>query len=109
MGPTHVAGTGAVRPWVEVAASDKESMDEAAQRLAVERQRGLAGFSIGVPELSQYRQSTHVRVITPGADAGELLHVLSSLERRSSRWEIDVDGARAALSTAISLAAARTC
>ena len=56
-----------------------------------------------MPELSQYRQSTHVRVITPGADAGELLHVLSSLERRSSRWDTDVDGARAALSAAISL------
>ncbi len=94
---------GVVRPWVEVAAGGKENLDEAALRLAAERQRGLAGFSIGVPELSQYRQSTHVRVITPGADAGELLHVLSSLERRSSRWDTDVDGARAALSAAISL------
>jgi len=94
---------GAVLPWVEVAAGGKESLDEAAQRLAAERERGLASFSIGVPELSQYRQSTHVRVITPGADAGELLHVLSSLERRSSRWDTDVDGARAALSAAISL------
>ena len=44
-----------------------------------------------------------MRVITPGADAGELLHVLSSLERRSDRWDTDVDGARAALSAAISL------
>ncbi len=94
---------GVVRPWVEVAAGRKESLDEAAVRLSAERERGLAGFSIGVPELSQYRQSTHVRVITPGADAGELLHVLSSLERRSSRWDTDVDGARAALSAAISL------
>ncbi len=41
--------------------------------------------------------------ITPGADAGELLHVLSALERRSARWDTDLDGARAALSAAISL------
>jgi hypothetical protein len=62
---------GVVRPWVEAAAGGKENLDEAAVRLAAERERGLAGFSIGVPELSQYRQSTHVRVITPGADAGD--------------------------------------
>ncbi|MBK8942211.1 MAG: ATP-binding protein [Polyangiaceae bacterium] len=42
-------------------------------------------------------------MITPGADAGEMLHVLSALERRSARWDSDPDGARSALSAAISL------
>ncbi|HEX7476282.1 MAG TPA: hypothetical protein VF331_00605 [Polyangiales bacterium] len=32
-----------------------------------------------------------------------MLHVLSSLERRSSRWDTDVESARAALSAAVSL------
>ena len=44
-----------------------------------------------------------MRVITPGLSAGELLHVLSSLERRSTRWDQDPESARAALSAAVSL------
>jgi hypothetical protein len=93
---------GALKPWVE-ASPNQEIVDQAAERLSAERHRGLAAFSIGLPELEQYASTAHVRVITPGADAGELLHVLSSLERRSGRWDTDVDGARAALSAAIPL------
>ena len=52
-----------------------------------------------------YRASTAFRVITPGSSAGEPLHVLSSLERRSPRWDTDPESARAALSAAVSLAA----
>ena len=47
--------------------------------------------------------ATDVRVITPGSTAGEPLHVLSSLERRSARWDDDPEAARAALSAAVSL------
>src|SRR5689334_10076106 len=39
-----------------------------------------------------------------GSSAGELLHVLSPLERRSSRWDNDPESARSALSAAVSLA-----
>lgn len=77
--------------------------DEYAAKLADERRRGLESFGLGAADVAAYANSTHVRVITPGADAGELLHVLSSLERRSSRWDTDIDGARSALSAAISL------
>jgi hypothetical protein len=42
-------------------------------------------------------------VITPGSSAGESLHLLSSLERRSARWDVDPEAGRAALSAAISL------
>jgi hypothetical protein len=44
-----------------------------------------------------------MRVITPGGTAGESLHVLSALERRSPRWDSDPESARNALSAAISL------
>jgi hypothetical protein len=44
-----------------------------------------------------------VRVITPGSRAGELLHVLSSLERRSERWNSDLESALPAFSAAVSL------
>jgi hypothetical protein len=42
-------------------------------------------------------------VVTPGVAAGELLHVLSPLERRSTLWDIDPDSARQSLSAAVSL------
>ena len=89
-------------PWVEGATPD-EDVSAYAARLAEERRVGLEAYGIGTPELADFSDKTHVRVITPGADAGELLHVLSSLERRSARWDTDRDGARAALSAAISL------
>ena len=89
-------------PWVEASPHHASTTQEAlCQKLAEERRHGLAAFSLGEPELVDFANRTHVRVITPGSDAGELLHVLSSLERRSSRWDTDVEGARAALSAAL--------
>ena len=94
----------ALAPWVEPGPLETNGAAvETAARLANERERGLAAYGIGQPELAGFAAQSAVRVITPGADAGELLHVLSSLERRSSRWDTDIDGARSALSAAISL------
>jgi hypothetical protein len=97
-----------IAPWVEEPPASLRSPDTPASlpianRLAEERQRGLEAFGLGEADIAAFSASTAVRVITPGADAGELLHVLSSLERRSSRWDSDMEGARAALSAAISL------
>jgi len=92
-----------ILPWVEGASLDPSETAALAARLAEERREGLNAYSIGEAELVDYANRTHVRVITPGADAGELLHVLSALERRSTRWDSDLDGARAALSAAVSL------
>lgn len=96
--PMHLA------PWVDPSPHEPiGSHDALIQKLAEERRRGLNAYRLGEPELAAFASGTHVRVVTPGSDAGELLHVLSSLERRSSRWDTDVEGARAALSAAISL------
>ncbi|MBL9024467.1 MAG: DUF853 family protein [Myxococcales bacterium] len=92
----------AVRPWIPQHEHADET-DADALKLAADREAGLEAFGIGEPEIVHYAARTHVRVITPGADAGELLHVLSALERRSARWTEDPDGARASLSAAISL------
>ncbi|NUP07992.1 MAG: ATP-binding protein [Polyangiaceae bacterium] len=92
-----------VAPWIEASTHNPSDDQALAARLAEERRRGLAAFGIGEVELVDFCKRTQVRVITPGADAGELLHVLSALERRSSRWDTDVEGARAALSAAVSL------
>jgi hypothetical protein len=95
----------AVLPWVDgnVSPSDPRSPAEVAAELAAQRAHGLGRWSIGEPELAKYVASVALRVITPGSNAGELLHVLSSLERRSERWDTDVESARAALSAAVSL------
>ena len=92
----------AIMPWVD-GLSVQEDAQTLATRLAEERRKGLTAFGIDQPTLAAFSAGTHVRVVTPGADAGEMLHVLSALERPSNRWAADADGARAALSAAISL------
>lgn len=85
------------------APGDERSPEAVAEGLAAERRRGLEAWSIGEPELAAFRQATDVGVLTPGSTAGEPLHVLSSLERRSPRWDHDPESARASLSAAVSL------
>jgi hypothetical protein len=94
-----------MKPWLDFAAnaSDAGPVSERARRFAAARRRVLGEWSIGEPELARYARNTSVRVLTPGASAGELVHVLSSLERRSPRWDTDPDSARQALSAAVSL------
>ncbi len=98
-------GAEAFLPWVQ---NDAQVTSEAArialaQQLAALRRDGLSAWSIREDMLASFRTTTSIRVVTPGATAGEMLHVLSSLERRSSRWDTDVESARAALSAAVSL------
>ena len=92
-------------PWVSghAAATSDAARHQLAERIASERRQALTAWRIGDAELGAFHAGSHVRVITPGSAAGEPLHVLSSLERRSPRWDSDVESARAALSAAISL------
>ncbi|HEX3774078.1 MAG TPA: helicase HerA-like domain-containing protein, partial [Polyangiaceae bacterium] len=96
---------GHLLPWVEGCASADETRSpaEIAKALCEERRIGLEAWRIGVAELARFSSKTEVRVITPGSNAGEQLHLLSSLERRSPRWDHDPESARFALSAAISL------
>ncbi|MCA9615464.1 MAG: hypothetical protein KC586_22065, partial [Myxococcales bacterium] len=64
---------------------------------------GLAKSAIDEAALEDYAARTCIRVITPGSDAGESVHLLSALERRHARWNTDRDAARANLSAAVSL------
>jgi hypothetical protein len=96
-----------LEPWLELDL-DREgsSADEVAARtreLAQQRRADLGEWQIGESELKAYSASTRVRVLTPGGSAGEPLHMLSSLERRSARWDSDPEAARAALMAAVSL------
>jgi hypothetical protein len=92
-------------PWVDGNASprDKRTPQERASALAEERRQGLNSWGIAEPQLEAYARSTSVRVITPGSSAGELLHMLSSLERPSDRWQNDPESARGTLGAAVSL------
>ncbi len=88
-----------IAPWVDGGAESASRAVQAAQ----ERRDLLAAWSLGEPELRRFSDSTSVRVLTPGATAGEPVHVLSTLERRSERWDTDPETARDALSAAVSL------
>src|SRR4051812_42029234 len=95
----------AMRPWVSAMAApnDGRSEEEIAAALAAERQRGLQAWGVGETELAAFHSGTNVCVITPGGTGGEPLHILSSLERRSTRWDTDPEAARASLGAAVSL------
>jgi hypothetical protein len=95
----------ALLPWVEGKASpaDKRTPDVRASAAAEAHRKGLLGWDITERAVAEYIERSDIRVITPGSSAGERLHVLSSLERRSERWDSDPESARAALSAAVSL------
>jgi hypothetical protein len=92
-------------PWVEPAPGDDDGIaDPPLVEDAIEKRRlGLVDAGIGERELGDFVRTTHVRVVTPGSDAGEPLHLLSALERRSMRWDNDLEGARATLAAAVSM------
>jgi len=94
-----------ITPWAESTRgpNDTRTTDQIAQSLATQRQRGLVSWGIGEEQLRAWHARTAIRVLTPGSTAGESLHLLSSLERRSPRWDSDLESARATLSAAISL------
>ncbi|MBN8612707.1 MAG: ATP-binding protein [Deltaproteobacteria bacterium] len=94
-----------IAPWVEAARGDADDVADAplVAQEAAKREKQLRAWGISEADLRRYCASTHVRVITPGSDAGEPLHLLSALERRSSRWDHDLVGARATLEAAVSM------
>jgi len=92
-------------PFIEASRGpdDARPSEDIAAELAEARRHGLEAAGITEAELRGYRDATHFRVITPGSNTGEPLHLLSSLERRSSRWDTDVDAARDALLASVAL------
>jgi hypothetical protein len=92
-------------PWVEgiAAPNDERSALEVATALAEERRAALQTWGIGAPEIERYHSCKTIRVITPGSTSGERLHMLSALERSSTRWADDPESARAGLAAAVSL------
>ncbi len=94
-----------IAKWVEATRGDADGVPDApvVAKVLEKRRKELTTAGIAEADLAHYCASTHVRVITPGSDAGESLHLLSALERRSSRWDHDVVNARATLEAAVSM------
>ncbi|MBX7196404.1 MAG: DUF853 family protein [Sandaracinaceae bacterium] len=92
-------------PWLggEQLATDPRPPLEFARRAMEERRSRLASWGIDDDAIARYRTRVAVHVRTPGSTAGEPLHLLSGLERPSSRWKDDPEAARATLSAAVSL------
>jgi hypothetical protein len=94
----------AFAPWVDGQGSpDEPPVADLAEQLAGERRHALGAWGLGGADLEAFAAGTRVRVLTPGSTAGEPVHILSSLERRSASWDTDVEAGRAAVSAAISL------
>jgi DNA helicase HerA-like ATPase len=92
-----------IEPWVEPTPGDDCDPETLAVQAASERETALRAWGIREQHLRDYNQHTEIRVITPGSNAGEPLHVLSALERPASDWEKDPTSARASLAAAVSL------
>ena len=94
-----------IAPWVEAARGDDDNIADPAlvDEVAANRKKQLLAWGVTEKDLAAYCASTHIRVITPGSDAGESLHLLSALERRSKRWDDDLVGARATLEASVSM------
>ncbi len=97
---------GLLTPWLKAGSDNASSAELLAQAgpIAEERRDAFTNWTLGEADLRRYCEATSVRILTPGSSAGEPLHVLSPLERRSSRWDTDQESARSALSAAVSLA-----
>jgi len=89
-------------PWLADLPTEQDATAQA-QALSEARKTAFADWSIAAADLQRFCDHTALRVITPGSSAGEMLHVLSPLERRSARWDTDAESARASLSAAVSL------
>jgi len=92
-------------PWIDTNAPQYEGrpVDEIANRLYRDREAGLDLSGIYPDAIESYRQTTSIRLLTPGSTAGEPIHLLSSLERRSPVWDTDPETARNPLANTISL------
>lgn len=92
-------------PWVDAraAARARSTPEELAEGLAHKWRTWLADWQLGPEHVAELRERMSVRLLTPGTEAGEPLHVLSALEHASPLWATDREAAREALSAAISL------
>lgn len=93
-------------PWVDAETATREGTtpEAKAEQLAATWTKGLAGSGLGPSDVARLKASIAPRLITPGAQIGEPLNVLSSLEHPSSLWQDDEEAAHDALAASLSLA-----
>src|SRR6478609_4345105 len=98
-------GAGNFLPWVERDRDEQSAaeLQAKAAQLAQKHEAALRDWHLEAKDLQGFNRDVEIRVLTPGASAGEPLHMLSSLERPSARWKSDPETARDALSAAVSL------
>lgn len=93
-------------PWVDAEAAEREGAtpEAKAEALAATWTKGLAASGLVPSDVARLKSSIAPRLITPGAQIGEPLHVLSSLEHPSALWHDDEEAAHDALAASLSLA-----
>ena len=89
--------------WIERPSEPRDGDPDPVTLACETRDAGLAQAEITGDDIRAFRERTHIRVLTPGSTAGEPVHLLSSIERRSPLWDTDTESARDALAAAVSL------
>ncbi|MDP3278239.1 MAG: DUF853 family protein [Deltaproteobacteria bacterium] len=97
----HAQGPEAYEPFLP--SQDPDVRQAQAQALARSRGDSLALWELSSRDALALHQGIALTIFTPGSDAGESLHLLSSLEHANPRWRTNPSEARHALSAAISL------
>ncbi len=92
-----------LRPWIDAEGLDEVAAAALAEKVALERAEGLLRWRLGQADVQRYVAGVQMRVLTPGSTLGEPLHLLSSLERRSTLWDTNPEAASESLSAAVSL------
>jgi hypothetical protein len=97
----HALGPDAYAPFL--AGDSDEQNPQSAASIHAAREQSFALWDLSHAQANAFRQRVALEIFTPGSDAGEPLHLLSSLELPSARWNTAPSEARNALSAAVSL------
>ncbi|MBL8679268.1 MAG: ATP-binding protein [Myxococcales bacterium] len=99
----HAVGPEAYEPYLDSESPTAGDGATAAASLHEARERSFALWDLSHARANEFHQRVALTIFTPGSDAGESLHLLSSLEQPSDRWNTALTEARNALSAAVSL------
>ncbi|MBL8680663.1 MAG: ATP-binding protein [Myxococcales bacterium] len=102
----HAPGPEAYAPYIDSVndRGDSAAREELTAAAVFEaRETSFALWDLSHQQANAFHQRLALTIFTPGSDAGESLHLLSSLELANDRWNTALTEARNALSAAVSL------
>jgi hypothetical protein len=92
------------RPWVDIDGARRRglALDVYADEVARSWREGLAEWEIDGSRIAQLEQSVHLRIYTPGSDAGRQVSIVQSLRAPALSWDLDAEILRETISSTVS-------